>query len=276
MSENEKFMDTACKYCVFSEKKGNLQIGCKYGNLERFKNSGCEIIEAEDQEEQFFVIKNRLCMALRRSPWGDSLSNKEKIDKVRKDITTRVTCILIVKETEKCIENVIKTFKTAIEQKTKFQNIHFILEKKSEIKIGSLMNAIKPIECDIQWFVKQMVHDDFSFKDGIDEIVEKEKTTFSAIFFSGFSIPEDFVKSVDESINDNLDRFILLKPYNENGLLFQNKLFKIFGGNKDAFNEEFKISFSSIIEKIDFIAKDQNLNNLIGDIELICHSMKQV
>ena len=276
MSENDKFMDTACKYCIFSEKQGNLQTGCKYGNLEKFKNAGCEIIEAEDQDEQFFVIKNRLCMALRRSPWGESLSDEEKINKVRKDITTRITCILVVKETENNIENIVKTFKSAIAQKIKFQNIHFILEKKSSIKIGSLMNAIKPIECDIQWFVKQMVHDDFSFKDGIDEIVEKEKSVFSAIFFSGFSIPEDFVQSIDKSINDDLNRFIMLKPYKENGLVFQNKSFKIFGGNKDAINEELKVNFSSILEKVDFIAKDQNLTNLIGDIESICHSIKQV
>ncbi|MFZ9376706.1 MAG: hypothetical protein ACO25K_06245 [Candidatus Fonsibacter ubiquis] len=137
------------------------------------------------------------------------------------------------------------------------------------------MNAIKPIECNVKWFVKQMVHDEFSYKDGIDEIVEKSKSVFSAVFFSGFEIPIDYVQSIDFSINEKLNRFIFLKAEKDNGALFQNKCFNIFGGNKDAINEENNIKFSFISDKIDFLAKDQNLTHLVQDIKDICPSMKQ-
>ena len=76
------------------------------------------------------------------------------------------------------IDDVLDTFKSAISQKTSFDSIHFIIEKGASIKIGSLMNSIKKIDCNVKWFVKQLVHDDFSYKHGIDEIVEKLKSVF--------------------------------------------------------------------------------------------------
>ena len=275
MSENDKFMDTACKNCIFSEKVGNTQMGCSYGNIERFKKVNCEIIEAEDESDSFFVIKNRLCMALRVGAWGSDLTQEEKILKVRKDITTKITCILIIKKETSNIDDVLDTFKSAISQKTSFDSIHFIIEKGASIKIGSLMNSIKKIDCNVKWFVKQLVHDDFSYRHGIDEIVEKLKSVFSAVFVCGFKIPEDFVYCVDTSINEKLNRFIILKPVSENGMVVQNKSFNLFGGNREAINDSDNNKFMSISEKIDYIAKDQNLNHLIQDIVSICPSMNQ-
>ena len=275
MSENDKFMDTACKNCIFSEKVGNTQMGCSYGNIERFKKVNCEIIEAEDEADNFFVIKNRLCMALRVGSWGSDLTQEEKILKVRKDITTKITCILIIKKETSSIDDVLDTFKSAISQKTNFDSIHFIIEKGASIKIGSLMNSIKKIDCNVKWFVKQLVHDDFSYKHGIDEIVEKLKSVFSAVFVCGFKIPDDFVYCIDTSINEELNRFIILKPVGENGTVVQNKSFNLFGGNREAINDLDSNKFMSISEKIDYIAKDQNLNHLIQDIVSICPSMNQ-
>ena len=275
MSENDKFMDTACKNCIFSEKVGNTQMGCSYGNIERFKKVNCEIIEAEDEADNFFVIKNRLCMALRVGSWGSDLTQEEKILKVRKDITTKITCILIIKKETSSIDDVLDTFKSAISQKTSFDSIHFIIEKGASIKIGSLMNSIKKIDCNVKWFVKQLVHDDFSYKHGIDEIVEKLKSVFSAVFVCGFKIPDDFVYCIDTSINEELNRFIILKPVGENGTVVQNKSFNLFGGNREAINDLDSNKFMSISEKIDYIAKDQNLNHLIQDIVSICPSMNQ-
>lgn len=275
MSENDKFMDTACKNCIFSEKVGNTQMGCSYGNIERFKKVNCEIIEAEDEADNFFVIKNRLCMALRVGAWGSDLTQEEKILKVRKDITTKITCILIIKKETSNIDDVLDTFKSAISQKTSFDSIHFIIEKGASIKIGSLMNSIKKIDCNIKWFVKQLVHDDFSYRHGIDEIVEKLKSVFSAVFVCGFKIPDDFVHCIDTSINEELNRFIILKPVGENGMVVQNKSFNLFGGNREAINDLDNNKFMSISEKIDYIAKDQNLNHLIQDIVSICPSMNQ-
>jgi len=275
LSENDKFMDTACKNCIFSEKVGNTQMGCSYGNIERFKKVNCEIIEAEDEADNFFVIKNRLCMALRVGSWGSDLTQEEKILKVRKDITTKITCILIIKKETSSIDDVLDTFKSAISQKTNFDSIHFIIEKGASIKIGSLMNSIKKIDCNVKWFVKQLVHDDFSYKHGIDEIVEKLKSVFSAVFVCGFKIPDDFVYCIDTSINEELNRFIILKPVGENGTVVQNKSFNLFGGNREAINDLDSNKFMSISEKIDYIAKDQNLNHLIQDIVSICPSMNQ-
>lgn len=275
MSENDKFMDTACKNCIFSEKVGNTQMGCSYGNIERFKKVNCEIIEAEDEADNFFVIKNRLCMALRVGAWGSDLTQEEKILKVRKDITTKITCILIIKKETSNIDDVLDTFKSAISQKTSFDSIHFIIEKGGSIKIGSLMNSIKKIDCNVKWFVKQLVHNDFSYRHGIDEIVEKLKSVFSAVFVCGFKIPDDFVHCIDTSINEELNRFIILKPVGENGMVVQNKSFNLFGGNREAINDLDNNKFMSISEKIDYIAKDQNLNHLIQDIVSICPSMNQ-
>ena len=86
------------KIVFFLRKLETLRWVVAMENIERFKKVNCEIIEAEDEADNFFVIKNRLCMALRVGSWGSDLTQEEKILKVRKDITTKITCILIIKK----------------------------------------------------------------------------------------------------------------------------------------------------------------------------------
>ena len=50
-------LTTSCKDCVFSEKDDKTQTGCSLNRMEKFKEQGTYVVEAEDLEEnEFYVI----------------------------------------------------------------------------------------------------------------------------------------------------------------------------------------------------------------------------
>ena len=70
MSENEEKMITSCKGCVFAEKIGITQMSCALDKLAQFQEAGANIVEARDDDEEFFTI-DRFCSFYRDEQWGE-------------------------------------------------------------------------------------------------------------------------------------------------------------------------------------------------------------
>jgi len=63
--------ETSCKTCVFAIYDGKTQTGCLDNRIEKFKD---EIIEAYDDEKEFYVIK-RICNLFRNNVWNDGVAD---------------------------------------------------------------------------------------------------------------------------------------------------------------------------------------------------------
>lgn len=74
----DQLVRTNCKNCVFAIYDNNekpTQIGCHHDRIQKYKP---DIIEAYDEEKEFYVI-NRLCLYYREQKWGYSHLDKEKV-----------------------------------------------------------------------------------------------------------------------------------------------------------------------------------------------------
>jgi len=60
-------LHTSCKNCVFAKYEDNTQTDCLVGLIDQYKNVGIEILEVYDNDKEFYVINNKVCMA-RRTP----------------------------------------------------------------------------------------------------------------------------------------------------------------------------------------------------------------
>lgn len=54
---------TPCKNCVFANYKDITQIGCHMGLIEKYQEQGIEILEAYDEEKEFYIVNNKKCFA---------------------------------------------------------------------------------------------------------------------------------------------------------------------------------------------------------------------
>lgn len=60
---------TSCKNCVFSIYSDITQTGCALNFLSKYKEKNTEILEAYDEQKEFYIINNKKCLGYREDGW---------------------------------------------------------------------------------------------------------------------------------------------------------------------------------------------------------------
>jgi hypothetical protein len=60
---------TPCKNCIFAKYENITQVGCHIDYIEKYKNTGASILEAYDDEKEFYIINNKKCIGYRENSW---------------------------------------------------------------------------------------------------------------------------------------------------------------------------------------------------------------
>ncbi len=100
-------MLTACKFCYFAVYDKNTQTGCSLGKLDKFRANGHEIIEAYDEEKEFYLIKG-FCPFFRTGEWA-----KDKVSPVYSVMDeTKLNYHVIVKYDPQTFEKINSLLRT--------------------------------------------------------------------------------------------------------------------------------------------------------------------
>lgn len=67
---------TTCKKCVFAEYKAKTQTGCSINYIDQYKKNNVEILEAYDEENEFYIVNKKKCIGYREESY---FRNKENI-----------------------------------------------------------------------------------------------------------------------------------------------------------------------------------------------------
>lgn len=174
--DNKKLsiIHTPCKQCIFAEYDHKTQTGCAVGMLDKFRNSGYEIIEVYDDEQEFFVINDKKCIFMRQKNWldkDDISSITEAIDLATKENQIKYILILDINEktTLDSIQNTIEFF---ISQKIKPVGILVMTDHKYSLQIeikdiAKLLDSTK-----IKWRIQKFIDDDLVFTQKIKAIIQ--------------------------------------------------------------------------------------------------------
>lgn len=60
---------TPCKSCVFAKYDNNTQNGCELNYLDKYRTKNASILEAYDDEKEFYIINGKKCMGYRENKW---------------------------------------------------------------------------------------------------------------------------------------------------------------------------------------------------------------
>jgi len=92
---------TACKECVFASYRDKTQIGCEMNLLDKYRTKDTTIIEAYDEDKEFYILNNRKCIGFRKDSWfnkfGDSLTLQDKKEKVLDSFKLRYMLLIDLK-----------------------------------------------------------------------------------------------------------------------------------------------------------------------------------
>ncbi len=279
LAKRKNLYDTSCKECVFATYEEHTQTGCRFGRVEKFRQKGVEVVEAMDEEREFFVIRTR-CHIHRhkKSPWAMKVPGRDRMQVARDEVEIELHAIIVMLA-EHTVEDVKKTVDSLLVQTVGLQKGTIVVNRDG-IK-PSQVRELVPEYWRVQ-FIMEREADGGHISVGrcVDHAVDSSTADYYAVFSPGYEVPNDYVQAIDRALNDDLERFVLLEP-NEagQGLLVQLRIHNYYGGNAEAIiqsedaGDEAGKRADSIIEKVRHRARAEGNEHLIKRVEEICPSM---
>lgn len=104
MTNEINLLHTSCKHCTFSIYKDKTQTDCYLGLINQYQNNQIEILEAYDEDKEFFVVNNKKCLAYVQDSFFNKheslkdLSLEEKAEYVRSKLRIKYAIVLNIKQ----------------------------------------------------------------------------------------------------------------------------------------------------------------------------------
>jgi hypothetical protein len=96
-----KQVHTSCQHCCFAVSESGTQTGCKAGRLDAFRAiDPALVVEAENEYGEFYLVNGRTCNLQRHYPWGDGLTDEERLRKARDEVRTKTALVLVLVDGE--------------------------------------------------------------------------------------------------------------------------------------------------------------------------------
>lgn len=279
-------MNTSCKECEFAVRDtNNNQDNCALGRITLYTKQGVEI-ESEGNPSSF-LIKDRICSLCRAkdTEWGLGLSLRDKALKARDEVKVKITAIVVCDHNSK-VEDILATTKS-LENQNPPIDVHFALTSNKP-QSSSVISALRknfPQTGNLSWNVRLL----YERKEGrplekgpaSDVVINNlslKDSQFYLLIDPGAILWSSFSADIDSTINDKLDRFIFLHPVKQEdgkeiGPLVHTKTHLTVGGNAIAertLSDASIVKCDSVYNKINLLAKDQNLSYLIKDLIQFC------
>jgi hypothetical protein len=260
--------ETICHNCIFATysdpSREKTQTGCHANMLARFVKQGIEPKEYYDDDgNEFFGIPNRVCPFLRFSNWKEKQpSDSDLVAIARDELTLRMEVIIYI-EKDGSFETIGTTLDSLANGKIKPSRVIFCDNFK--IKPSAFRKWLDG-RCRMGWRCEHVTEDNADFYRCIDICMKKIKSINFAAFHAGFKVPEDFISNLDIAINDNLERFLYLRPCDlaGNGIVMQRLIAKPIGGHRD----------SLLLDKLERVAEVQKCQYLVKDVVELVPSLK--
>lgn len=275
----KNIFETPCKDCVFAVYQGSSQTGCAFDRLEKFRKQGIEVVDAYDDDKEFFVVQTA-CRAHRhkKSPWAMRHSGRERAAVCRSELNLDVEVVLVMGD-DHTPEQAEATVKSLLAQT--------MLPSKATVVVNR--DGLKPNDIRVflpgDWIAKFIMErnaDGSRIHAGrcIDHAVFGSTAHFYAVFTPGFVVPPDFVAAIDRAVNDDLERFVLLDPTPAGeGQVVQMHAHHYFGGNAEAeicgedAGDEAGQRADTIADKIRHRVRVEEAGHLIRKVVDVCPSL---
>ena len=261
-------ISTSCKNCYFADYDGKTQTGCRLNRIEKYKNINASVVEVYDEDKEFYVIQDKICVYYRNHEFINELGLRSEDDilkTVKSELKAPYHLLLFFrendteKELEKCIE-------IASNQKIKPKVFTVINKFNNNVDPSKIMQIANHYGFE-NWRIQNAANVEFEWdRDLIDlsyDNTKKHKFLFYTVFETLQGIPPSFSEEIHDAMYEDLHAFSCLLPNaNENGLSVLRIAQEKYSGNSFGIKIE---------EKIKFYEEDAHL---IKKVEDLCPSLK--
>ena len=94
-------ISTICKNCLFAKYDKTTQVGCEFNRTETIDNHPvCELIEAQDEDKEFYILNNHICPYQRTNTWIHA-NDTDIVSRVREEVYMPWAAILFYRHESK-------------------------------------------------------------------------------------------------------------------------------------------------------------------------------
>lgn len=172
---------TCCKRCVFAEYESITQVSCAIKYLEKYKDMGTEILEAYDNDAEFYILNNKKCIGYREEKYfvkvGLIDSNiQDKINYVldNNKLSYLMTINLAEYTSETFKELGLELSKISIKPKKIIFVRYSHLPKIFEYDV--IINFLKDSNIDCEWRIQTMLDDTVEYSTILNNIINLNKS----------------------------------------------------------------------------------------------------
>lgn len=223
--------NTPCKNCIFAIYKEDTQTECDLNRLEHFRAKNIEIIEAYDEDKEFYVIKDRLCTSYRGNKWGEKFNKNNWVKQLKTELSIKYSSILII-EKSCTLNDILDTFDTLLNIKREPKKI-FIINLNPHVNRIALYSKLQPMS-PIPIRIEQPVDMANGPNTQIDLLVRT--THIAAPFYltinAGDLLPLNFIEKIETMIFEDLKQVGAVTHNNNSVVLYSTPIHVYCGGNK--------------------------------------------
>lgn len=295
-------LHTSCGPCVFAEYDATqTQYGCALGRLDKYRAQGAEVVEAYDDEKEFFIVNGRSCPAFRdaKSEWAAKVHPENRAAAVRGELTAR-TDVLIPLLSGRDVERMAASLDSVRALALKPSSV-VVLNNQSDVRVGAVVAQLTRVAEGLNWKVVDVAERDADGnRPGLGRCVDLAAGKLGGHFYTvlpaGSTLPPEFTRDLDRAVVDGMARFVVLTPNAAGvgltvGLGFHKA--PMVDGNKPVVGEEFagylfETPFrpdepptpcgkprllAGVVEKAEFLARERESPHLVEKAEVVCPAL---
>jgi len=223
---------TSCHDCCFGVYDGiktNTQVDCALELIKHYKENGQEILEAYNDDIEFYIINGRRCYFKRTKEWYEGLKEEDKLEHLSRVLKeTRIKYMAVI-YADYCYNDIEDTVNSIMSQTYPPSFIVIIRNYGCKIK-PTLLNELL-IGTGTKWRVSNAQNEsitaDFVFY-GLMDIFDKEFPICLKIDAGKTVGDEQLMEKINENIVYDDNRFRILED--ENFIIGNSYIFRFFRG----------------------------------------------
>jgi hypothetical protein len=236
---------TPCKSCVFAKYENNTQTDCALDYIDLYKEKNIEILEAFDEEKEFYIINNKKCIGYREKGWFekrklDHLTIDEKVAKFKEKNYLHYLLHIDLKEFN--VDDLEKLVTVLKNLSIKPRKIIFVRHQNDETKFSYelIQKIIVDSQIESKWRIQTMLVER-DYRDILHETINlNKKYRFILSVKSNCEDLDKLINLGNTMVYKDMNRFVVIRNHDKSCMLFSTPNYRhsFIVEKKDILEEE--------------------------------------
>lgn len=236
LNEQINKIHTPCKDCVFAKYQDNTQIDCELNYISKYKSKNIEILEAYDDDKEFYIINNKKCIGYRENKWFDQFGLKDSSVEIKVDQFHKLNSLdfLLVVDLKKIEPEQLEDILHQISKlETKPKNLIIIrYSDNPKFPYGALKDLLDKYAHGCKWRIQTILDPSLTYDNILKNIVSLNHNRFIASL-KRYSVEiQKLINHTNKVVHHDLDQFNVISNQDKSLTLFSRGLysFETFNG----------------------------------------------